>query len=422
MGTLLQQHRKREREMVGSNVFSIGRESLLDVFSEEQLLSSGVSSESIQRLREDGHQNHRDRSNGYLGVLVLNFLQRQGTVTDSEEYVSAYFLTDSLGMDFIEAMEVVREDEKIVVEKDLGGGRDLYIAVRDSHLLTLNDSVDDLTQLAISYAQTHNPQIREKLALMSQGEVLSRAKVFYVKLGGQVDLEDLVSDANIGLLEAIDGFDPGRRVKFETYLSHKVFSAIMDGVRNFDVLARLDRARLKKMNEFMEDFKGTDGATPSYDQFLNHWIGEGYPKSTFDDFYFTVLNNKGRAISMDLGTNQGGGSDRTDYEANRSVGRSIADQSCKGPLSQVLSQELMDQFEADLKAMPESYRDAIRMYVIEGITMAEVGIAVDLSESRVSQIMTMYVESGSFFVRTKEYLGENKVVHKLHLNGANSGG
>jgi len=73
------------------------------------------------------------------------------------------------------------------------------------------------------------------------------ANRIYDKLGGAISLEDLISTGIVGLINAIDSFDPRHNVKLKTYAEHKIRGAILDSIRGLDGIPAHKRKRLKEM-------------------------------------------------------------------------------------------------------------------------------------------------------------------------------
>lgn len=377
------------------------REGLVRSYSLGDLKRLGFKESDIVNLQQDNHQSYRDFSRGYLGALVLNFLHRQGSVNGKakENYLSAFLLSDLIGVDFGSLIEMKQGDRPLVIEKEVEGVSDLYVSVEDLHYLVKDlGSEDTLTGLATNYAHTKNSVVRERVAEKAQGNVRKIAARVYKKINGAVDLEDLVCDGNFGLLEAMESYDPERGTKFETHLNFRVKGAIIDGLRGVDVLKRTDRERFKVMAEFSKDFRQQEDRLPSYGDFKAQWDREGYPESSFEHFYFNVLRaNKIESLN-DIFIDSNGGK-------KMEKGQIVAAKSSLMPHRILQSKEALDIFERDLLDIPEKHRDILRMYLIEGIPLWEASESVGFSESRGSQIKTLYVESGVYFKRTREYLG-----------------
>ena len=88
---------------------------------------------------------------------------------------------------------------------------------------------------------------REDLIMEHLPQVRWIANRIYDKLGGAISLEDLISTGIVGLIHAIDGFDPRHNVKLKTYAEHKIRGAILDSIRGLDGIPAHKRKRLKEI-------------------------------------------------------------------------------------------------------------------------------------------------------------------------------
>ncbi len=88
---------------------------------------------------------------------------------------------------------------------------------------------------------------RDRLILENLPSVRWLALRIHEKIGGAVSLEDLVSAGTIGLIHAVDAFDPNCNVKLKTYAEHRIRGAILDSIRGLDGIPAHKRKRLKQM-------------------------------------------------------------------------------------------------------------------------------------------------------------------------------
>jgi RNA polymerase sigma factor for flagellar operon FliA len=100
---------------------------------------------------------------------------------------------------------------------------------------------------AALYAQVPASDERERLILEHLPNVRWLAIRIHEKLGGAVPLDDLISSGVIGLINAVDSFDPSFNAKLKTYAEHKIRGAILDSIRGLDGVAPHKRKRLKQM-------------------------------------------------------------------------------------------------------------------------------------------------------------------------------
>jgi RNA polymerase sigma factor FliA len=88
------------------------------------------------------------------------------------------------------------------------------------------------------------------------------AERIWVKLPDKVDLDDLIQAGIFGLMDAIDAFDPGRGVKFETYCAPRIRGSILDELRSMDWVPRLVRARAHQLDRARQTLEAHLGRMP----------------------------------------------------------------------------------------------------------------------------------------------------------------
>ncbi len=113
------------------------------------------------------------------------------------------------------------------------------------------------------YARLKSPDLREKLILEYAPLVKVVAGRLSMYLGYNVEYEDLVSYGVFGLIDAIDKFDTGKEVKFETYASLRIRGAILDQIRKMDWIPRTIRQRQKQIDTAMKELEQRNGKPPS---------------------------------------------------------------------------------------------------------------------------------------------------------------
>ena len=109
------------------------------------------------------------------------------------------------------------------------------------------------------YARVKTPDLREKLILEYAPLVKVVAGRLSMYLGYNVEYEDLVSYGVFGLIDAIDKFDMGKEVKFETYASLRIRGAILDQIRKMDWIPRTIRQRQKQIDTAMKELEQRNG-------------------------------------------------------------------------------------------------------------------------------------------------------------------
>jgi RNA polymerase sigma factor for flagellar operon FliA len=186
-----------------------------------------------------------------------------------------------------------------------------------------------------------------------------------------LDYEDLLSFGVIGLLHALEKFEPSRGFVFQTYAVPRIRGAILDELRKYDWISRTGREKLQKLEQAMEHLLQEHGQVE--DEKLREELG--MDESSYRELL--EISERSFVVSLDETFVYGEG------EMNR--GDSLADPSS-------LQDEIMERQEeyewlyGALQDLSEREQMVLSLYYAEGLTLKEIGAVLGVTESRVSQI------------------------------------
>lgn len=223
------------------------------------------------------------------------------------------------------------------------------------------------------YARLKTADLREKLILEYAPLVKVVAGRLSMYLGYNVEYEDLVSYGIFGLIDAIDKFDMGKEVKFETYASLRIRGAILDQIRKMDWIPRTIRQRQKQIDVAMKDLEQKNGR-PATDAELAAYIG--ISEDEFSDWQNQVKADN--MISLNEYLEQG-----NDISSEKGMSTGF-----DTPERVVERSELRDMLEESLELLTEKEKKVILLYYYEELTLKEISRVLEVSESRVSQLHT----------------------------------
>ena len=218
--------------------------------------------------------------------------------------------------------------------------------------------------------------------------VVYAAERLHSKLPDKVELDDLISTGNFGLMDAIDAYDPERGVKFETYCTPRIRGSILDELRSMDWVPRLVRARASQLSRATQSLETHLGRKPTEKETANEL------EMNMEDF--TRLRKDANAVSL-VSLNSKFMED--DNDRNMREIDIIKDEKSKSPLDEVEKRDLKNLL---TKGLTRAERLIIILYYYEEMTMKEIGLTLDLSESRVSQMHS------SIMARLKAQLNNRK--------------
>ena len=239
----------------------------------------------------------------------------------------------------------------------------------------MNPGMDDTTTIWKKYLKTRNPEQRNLLVERYAPLVQMQAARLSRKLPAQVTYEELCSAGYDGLIEAVQAYDPSKKAKFETFCQQRIIGAIMDWLRTLDPQSRTVRTFEKRRYRVTETLENRLGRPPTQEEVAEamHLPHERYSE-------LTRISQRGREVHFSaLDPRAGLDPNRRASERTWDVG----DERQRDPsdrLSRAMLTELIT------KGLTPEERLVLILYYYEDLTMAEIGVVLDLSESRVSQI------------------------------------
>ncbi|MDP7029027.1 MAG: FliA/WhiG family RNA polymerase sigma factor [Phycisphaerales bacterium] len=224
----------------------------------------------------------------------------------------------------------------------------------------------------LSYRDDPSDETRNVLVEHYLKLVRYTAERLHARLPSEVDVEDLMSSGLFGLMDAIDAFDLDRGVKFETYCAQRIRGAIFDELRAMDWVPRLVRSRTAKMERARKDLQMATGRTATEQEVTAHL--DVTPEE------FAKIKRDSRPVSM-VSLN------RKWYETDSSRDVTevdvVRDRRQESPVSKLQREDLKYLL---TRGLSRAERLIVILYYYEEMTMKEIGVTLDLSESRVSQM------------------------------------
>lgn len=235
----------------------------------------------------------------------------------------------------------------------------------------------DLDKIWESFLKKHDEHSRNLLMENYRPLVRYVAERLHSKLPDKVELDDLISAGNFGLMDALEAFDPERGVKFETYCSPRVRGSILDELRSMDWVPRLVRARAHQLSKATQALEANLGRKPTEQ--------ETAKEMNLDNEEFDRLKRDANAVSLvSLNTKYSedeGEKDLRELDV-------LKDKKSADPLTEAQKRDLKNLL---TKGLTRAERLIIVLYYYEEMTMKEIGATLDLSESRVSQMHSSIV-------------------------------
>ncbi len=239
------------------------------------------------------------------------------------------------------------------------------------------DEQADVEALWTRYKSTAEQDARDQLILNYSALVKYVAGRVAVGLPKNVEQSDLVSYGIFGLIDAIEKFQPERGYKFETYAIARIKGAILDELRSIDWVPRSVRAKARELEKAMAKLESQLHRSPSDEELAAEMgIGETQLQNMLSQISFVGL------VALDEMLSVGG-----DRGEGLTLGDTIAD-SAEGPVGLYEVEEMRHILAQAIGKMPEREKVVLTLYYYEGLTLAEIGEVLGVTESRVCQIHT----------------------------------
>ncbi len=238
--------------------------------------------------------------------------------------------------------------------------------------------MDETQQLWLEYRRTGDQKLRDRLILTYAPLVKYVAGRLGSGLPAHVDESDLTSYGLLGLIGAIERFDPTREIKFETYAIARIKGAIIDELRSIDWVPRSVRAKARAVERAYSKLENELKRTPE-DREVAAELGMSEPElnQVLSQVSFVGLVALDELLAAS-GGERGGSS---------TVGDTIADRA-HDPVEAFEVDEMKHLLADAINRMPDRERLVLTLYYYEGLTLAEIGGVLGVTESRVCQIHT----------------------------------
>lgn len=190
-----------------------------------------------------------------------------------------------------------------------------------------------------------------------------------------VSRDDLMSVGSIGLIAAIDRYDPERKVAFETFARPRIYGAVLDELRSGDWLPRSMRQKAKKVDRAFQAIEVRKGGRPGVPEVAAKL---DMAENEVHLLVARVLNHSMQ--SLDATVYDGG-----EHKEIRLVD-TIRDRHCPDPVHDLGTRQMSELLGSTVRNLPAQERLVIVLYYYERLNLKEIGAILHLSESRISQI------------------------------------
>lgn len=224
-----------------------------------------------------------------------------------------------------------------------------------------------------------DPEVKDQIIIEYAPLIKFIAQKIASRLPSSVELDDLISCGVIGLMDAIEKFDPTRDNKFKTYAEFRIRGSILDELRSQDWVPRSVREKSKLLERTYAKLEKELGRQANDEEMCKEL------DCTMDEFHDLI--NKSRSVSM-LNIDDSSSFNKGDKKLL--IG-AIESSKSNNPLAAVTYKKSQEVIREGIKNLPEKQRLVLSLYYFEDLNLKEIGQVLDVTESRVSQLHTQAI-------------------------------
>ena len=229
----------------------------------------------------------------------------------------------------------------------------------------------DMNDIWTKYYESRDSSLKEMLTEYYVHLVRLVAGRLGIYLNQYIDTDDLVGYGILGLIDAIDKFDPSKNVKFETYASLRIRGAILDAIRKLDWVPRTLRKKQKDIDKAYVELEMKFKRPPQ-----DHEVAD-FLKISIEEYNVVLKEvNVSTLVSID---------------ENLYYFETISDQNDMIPERYAEENEMKETLAKIIEDLPEREKKVIFLYYYDELTLKEISRVLEVSESRVSQLHTKAV-------------------------------
>ena len=239
----------------------------------------------------------------------------------------------------------------------------------------------ELRELWTRYKKKRDEKAREQLVLAYSPLVKFVAGRMSSGLPAHIEESDLISYGLLGLIGAIERFDPDREIKFETFAVARIKGSIIDELRSLDWVPRSVRAKAREIENAHSKLERELGRTPTDDEVANEL---GMSNDDFQESLLQISNSSVVALDELWAVSDASGDQVSLLDTMR-------DPAAVDPARELGVSELKDRLAHAISRLPEREKLVVALYYYENLTLREIGEVLGVTESRVSQLHTKAV-------------------------------
>lgn len=221
-----------------------------------------------------------------------------------------------------------------------------------------------------------DPDARDKLIQEYAQKIKYMAYRLSYRLQPDIDIDDLISTGIIGLMDAMDKYDPTKETLFKTYAEFRIRGAMLDEIRAMDWVPRSVKEKSGLLYKTASSLEKELGRPPSEEEIA------GALKMNINEYqdFLTQARSSSMISIEDLGMNRD--------DNDRDMLETIRDPEKRDPLTLFMTKDRQKTLISAIDKLPDKERKVVSLYYYNELTMKEIGRILEVTESRVSQLHT----------------------------------
>ena len=216
---------------------------------------------------------------------------------------------------------------------------------------------------------------REKTILEYAYLVKHIASRFAMRVPSSVFFGELVSAGSLGLIDAVDKFDPSKHISLKTYAQYRIKGAILDELRSMDTYSRSMRKKIQDITSAVKAIEERKGASASDEEICQEL---NVSLETYHDMLTHIHGASVLSLDEFIKTKQNDTWSKTRFESGIKEEDTPADSFDKEELKQIMAETI--------KTLTRKEQMVVSLYYFDELTLKEIGEVLSLTESRICQI------------------------------------
>ena len=222
------------------------------------------------------------------------------------------------------------------------------------------------------------PPVQEEMVLQYAPLIKYIASRLALRLPPHISLEDLISSGIIGLMDAVQKFDPQKNINFKTYAEFRIRGAMLDELRSLDWVPRSVRKKTHLLEHAYANLQKSLGRPAEAEEVARTLAMD------LEDYYQLLDETKVISVMALEGPRRAlaGGVDFPDHD----LLEVLRDENARDAFFSVHASELQEIMVQAIETLPDKEKLLISLYYYEELTMKEIGDVMGYTESRISQL------------------------------------